>query len=188
MTANMAGPPEDSRPGELRSIARSIEPAFPDAAERLRAIAAALPTPAPEADDYVRREYDRALGAAWNALPAEERAKGWQPFLDGFLARRAAPAGEDATLTAVEEALTEIEAAINGPSGIDTRRRVLLTTHSIRHRLAQRGAADRATLAAVRALVPCEATQDISLMDAWRIFADLRSALDGPDAGGGRRE
>lgn len=36
----------------------------------------------------------------------------------------------------------------------------------------------RPALDAIRALIPCEATQDISLMDAWAIFADIRAVLD----------
>lgn len=36
------GPPTDSRPGVLRSIANSVEPLFPDAADQLRGIAFSL--------------------------------------------------------------------------------------------------------------------------------------------------
>lgn len=45
------GPADDSRIAELFSIAASIEPMFPDATQRLRAIALTLPAPGDECVD-----------------------------------------------------------------------------------------------------------------------------------------
>lgn len=66
------GPTEDHRVGELRSVANSIEPAFPTAAETLRAIANTLPAPAPVTGE---RLACRDCGADWRPVRRGECAR-----------------------------------------------------------------------------------------------------------------
>lgn len=152
--------------------------------ERAAAVAAALPTPAPEAET-LREKVD------WLVREGEERGltdEFWSPRLSAFLHSTApAPADEDAALT--DSALVELLAGwVNDATATEQ-------AEAVRAFLTQRWAADQATLAAAwdegmrtgtsRAMRRMSDEPDLPLAsDADNPY---RAAPDGPDAGGGRR-